>query len=141
MAIHIIPINDLKPHIEESTCECCPRLEMVQNEMMFIHSAFDKREQKEMIGQRRYHAMFGWCKVLDIDIENQKALCDLEADEISYYHMGQGYATYKRDKVTNIHILSTPISDLLLDDKQPLIGLQSLKFIALNPSLKFWTKK
>lgn len=44
MAIHIIPINDTKPHVEESTCECGPKLEVENGEMIFIHNSFDGRE-------------------------------------------------------------------------------------------------
>lgn len=47
MSIHITPINDLKEHTEESTCECCPRLIIEEGEMIFIHNAWDKREENE----------------------------------------------------------------------------------------------
>jgi len=49
--IHIIPVNDLKPHIESSTCECEPRIEIVNGEMIIIHHAFDKREFIEMVNK------------------------------------------------------------------------------------------
>lgn len=45
---HVLPINDVKEHIEESTCECCPTLEILENgDMMFIHNSYDGRENKE----------------------------------------------------------------------------------------------
>jgi hypothetical protein len=47
MAIHIIPVNDIKEHEELSTCECCPRLEIENGEMIFIHNSYDGRESKE----------------------------------------------------------------------------------------------
>ena len=49
MSIHILPVNDLKPHTEDSTCECKPRVEIVSGEMIIIHNAFDKREFLEMV--------------------------------------------------------------------------------------------
>lgn len=43
--INILPINDLKPHTEESTCECHPSVEFTeQGDMMIIHNAYDGRE-------------------------------------------------------------------------------------------------
>ncbi len=45
--IHIIPINDLKEHEEESTCQCCPSLELINGEMMFVHNSYDGRELRE----------------------------------------------------------------------------------------------
>ena len=44
MALHIIPLNDLKEHTEESTCECCPELIIENGEMIFVHNSYDKRE-------------------------------------------------------------------------------------------------
>lgn len=53
MSIHIIPINDLKKHTEESTCECCPRLIIEEGEMIFIHNTWDKREGNEDTNEQR----------------------------------------------------------------------------------------
>lgn len=47
MAIHIIPINDLKEHEETTTCECCPNVEFENGEMIIIHNSFDNREINE----------------------------------------------------------------------------------------------
>jgi len=47
MAIHIIPINDLKEHEELSTCDCCPVVQFENGEMIFIHNSYDGRELKE----------------------------------------------------------------------------------------------
>lgn len=49
MAIHIVPINDLKEHEETSTCECCPRVEFENGEMIIIHNSFDGREKYEEV--------------------------------------------------------------------------------------------
>jgi len=49
MAIHIIPVNDLKEHEENSTCECQPTLIMENGEMIFVHNSYDGRELYEEI--------------------------------------------------------------------------------------------
>jgi hypothetical protein len=46
--INILPINDLKEHIEESTCECHPSLIIENGEMIFIHNSYDGRENQEI---------------------------------------------------------------------------------------------
>ena len=51
MAIHILPINDLKEHKEKSTCECNPKLKIENGEMIFIHNAYDNREIIEQVNQ------------------------------------------------------------------------------------------
>lgn len=52
MAIHILPINDLKEHEESSTCECSPTLEIENGEMIFIHNSYDGRELVESINKQ-----------------------------------------------------------------------------------------
>ena len=47
MAFHLVPVNDLKEHDLESTCECCPKLIMVDDEMIFAHNSYDGRELVE----------------------------------------------------------------------------------------------
>ena len=43
--IHILPTNDLKEHTEETTCECCPTIEVLEDgDIMVIHNAYDGRE-------------------------------------------------------------------------------------------------
>jgi len=45
MIWHILPINDLKEHIELTTCECEPKVEFQPNgDMLIIHNSFDGRE-------------------------------------------------------------------------------------------------
>lgn len=45
MIIHIVPIDDLKEHTDESTCECGPEVEILESgDIMIIHNAYDGRE-------------------------------------------------------------------------------------------------
>lgn len=42
---HLLPIDDLEEHEEESTCKCLPKSEILENgDIMLIHNSFDKRE-------------------------------------------------------------------------------------------------
>jgi hypothetical protein len=53
MSIHIIPINDLKPHDETTTCDCFPKVQFEDNgEMLVIHNSFDGREKTEKPKER-----------------------------------------------------------------------------------------
>lgn len=45
--IHVIPINDLKSHKEETTCDCQPEVK-TDGEMLVIHNSFDGRELTEL---------------------------------------------------------------------------------------------
>ena len=45
--INILPINDLKEHTENSTCECNPSVEFENGEMIAIHNSYDGREFTE----------------------------------------------------------------------------------------------
>ncbi len=50
MTWHILPINDIKEHDENSTCICHPRVEMQPNgDMLIIHNSFDGREHVEAL--------------------------------------------------------------------------------------------
>jgi hypothetical protein len=44
---NILPINDIKPHTENSTCECKPKVIFVNGEIIVIHNSYDGREFKE----------------------------------------------------------------------------------------------
>ena len=47
---HIIPLNDLKPHIESGTyCPCAPYIKREPPNELVIHNAFDGREFYEQI--------------------------------------------------------------------------------------------
>ena len=48
--VHVTPINDLKEHSEDSTCECNPKCEILENgEILIIHNSYDGREIAENI--------------------------------------------------------------------------------------------
>ena len=50
MIWNILPMNDLKEHIEESTCECGTSIEILENgDMMIIHNSYDGREILEKL--------------------------------------------------------------------------------------------
>lgn len=53
MTWHILPIDDLKPHLEKSTCECLPRVEVLENgNLMVVHNSYDGREHiEELLAQ------------------------------------------------------------------------------------------
>ena len=45
MIQHILPINDLKIHIENSTCHCSPEVQLLDNGyLLVIHNAYDGRK-------------------------------------------------------------------------------------------------
>lgn len=43
--IHVLPINDLRPHVESKYCLCKPIIE--ENGLLIIHNAFDGRDRVE----------------------------------------------------------------------------------------------
>ena len=51
MIYHILPINDLKEHDELSTCECGPKIEFVDGNMLIIHNSYDGREVIEQVNE------------------------------------------------------------------------------------------
>jgi uncharacterized protein YegP (UPF0339 family) len=44
MTIHTLPVNDLKPHVETSACECHPRVETTNGGIIVVHNSYDGRE-------------------------------------------------------------------------------------------------
>lgn len=44
---NILPLNDLKPHIESEVCECCPIVENCEGGLIITHNSFDGREAWE----------------------------------------------------------------------------------------------
>jgi len=51
MAIHIYPLDDLKEHVLESTCECQPTVIIENGELIVCHNAFDGRELIEEVNE------------------------------------------------------------------------------------------
>lgn len=45
--IHITPINDLKEHQEDINCNCNPRTEYINDNILIIHNSYDGRETLE----------------------------------------------------------------------------------------------
>jgi len=50
--LNVIPLNDLKEHDENSTCECCPNVWFEKGKMIIVHNSFDKREEIEEGGMQ-----------------------------------------------------------------------------------------
>ena len=49
MIWHVFPLNDIKEHIDKSTCDCRPVLEELANgDIQFIHNSWDGREEEEV---------------------------------------------------------------------------------------------
>lgn len=47
MTYHVLPVNDLKEHTEDTICECRPKVIFENGNMIVIHNSFDGREYKE----------------------------------------------------------------------------------------------
>lgn len=97
------------------------------------------------MGKRVFHENFGWCKIIHpflaaVSEKSGKALIDTEADEITYYIMGHGYKTFKRDE-NGRNIVYVPIEELHPDENFEQTEKYLLGKIALNCQLTFWPKK
>ena len=51
MTWHVLPTNDLKEHLEDSTCKCKPRVIFENGEMIIIHNSYDGREGLELYNE------------------------------------------------------------------------------------------
>lgn len=49
MTWHILPINDIYTHEENTTCRCRPSIELENGDMIVIHNSFDGREYIEQL--------------------------------------------------------------------------------------------
>lgn len=49
--INVLPVNDLKEHTEDSTCDCKPTIEEVNGQIIVVHNAYDGRECVEMANE------------------------------------------------------------------------------------------
>ncbi len=45
--VHVLPLNDLKPHEQSRACECRPAVERYENGDVVIHNSYDGREIAE----------------------------------------------------------------------------------------------
>jgi len=56
MIYHILPVNDLKDHIDKSTCECIPTVKVIETgDMIVIHNSYDGREIVEEVNNILQH--------------------------------------------------------------------------------------
>lgn len=51
---HVLPINDLRDHVEAEDCWCEPRIEEDDGGTVVIHNSMDGRELVET-GERKRH--------------------------------------------------------------------------------------
>ena len=51
MTQHVLPVNDLKHHTENTTCECSPKVEHINGNMVVIHNSYDGREIIEQVNE------------------------------------------------------------------------------------------
>jgi hypothetical protein len=47
VGIEVVPKDDVKPHISDEFCECCPKVEKTEGVPMLVHNSFDGRERWE----------------------------------------------------------------------------------------------
>lgn len=50
--VHVLPVNDLREHIESEECWCRPRIEDEPNGQVIVHNSMDGRELVER-GERQ----------------------------------------------------------------------------------------
>ena len=80
--VNILPINDLKEHEENTTCDCNPKVEILENgEILVIHNSYDRREVTEEALE-----LINKLKIIDIEkqfipYEQSLALKELGFDE------------------------------------------------------------
>lgn len=49
--INIVPLNDLKEHTQDTTCECNPAIEESHGHIIVIHNSYDGREGVELANE------------------------------------------------------------------------------------------
>ena len=70
--IHITPINDLKEHEEDVNCHCKPKTEYINDTLLVIHNAYDKRENLEKAQRQNLEdlkLLYSKNKITKIEIE------------------------------------------------------------------------
>lgn len=54
--VHVLPVDDLKPHIESAACKCQPRVDTVRNgNRVVVHNSYDGREFFEEAEEDKGH--------------------------------------------------------------------------------------
>jgi hypothetical protein len=51
MTYHVLPVNDLKEHAENTTCECHPKVIFENGNMVVVHNSYDGREGLELYNE------------------------------------------------------------------------------------------
>jgi len=46
---NVIPIDDIDLHIEDHSCSCNPKIEIIGSKLLIVHNAWDNREIFEEI--------------------------------------------------------------------------------------------
>lgn len=108
--IHIIPLNDLKPHTEDSMCTCGPSVITENGEMICTHNAYDGREYKEEKPAYNWANLKAFCDTLTEDQLSQPVRifigdnesptdvdCAEELGEDHYYFPEHEYSCTKND--------------------------------------------
>jgi len=50
MILHVMPINDIREHIDKSTCPCGPTAELQESgDIIMLHNSWDGREFVEQL--------------------------------------------------------------------------------------------
>lgn len=49
--ISVIPVGDIEPHEESTTCKCEPKVIYENGEMIVVHNSFDGREGLEWFNE------------------------------------------------------------------------------------------
>lgn len=53
--VHVLPVNDSKPHDESEACECCPRIRPTLGGYVVVHNSYDRRELFETTASEMAH--------------------------------------------------------------------------------------
>lgn len=76
---HVIPIDDLKPHEELSTCACAPRAISVGGNLLIVHNSYDQREISEKIVEKLIHN----CNGVAFSAYQEPKTCDCQLKDLS----------------------------------------------------------
>jgi hypothetical protein len=49
--LNCLPVDDIREHIEDASCSCNPRVEIIGANLLIVHHAWDNRELFEEINQ------------------------------------------------------------------------------------------